>query len=215
MNDGDESEKDAVDQRPAEEAGEAEPGDEFAQIPRAELEELRSRASERDEFLDKLKWVQAELANYRKRVEQDRGRWAEAGKRELLCRLLLTADQCRLAAAASGEDQSPESLRQALCMVWSEVERFLEEAGVTRIPVDCEFDPEIHQAVQVETRPDAQEASILAEARPGYRLGEDVLRPSQVVVAKRPREEGREQPKEADRTAEDASGGGGSAGQGR
>jgi len=153
----------------------------------AALDELRRKAAERDQYYDLLLRTKAEFANYQKRMEEERKRWAATAQAEILSRLLAASDQCRLAASRASEDRSPESLRGAICLVWAELERFLETVGVKRIPAKGEeFDPARHEAVQVDTRDDLPDATVVEELVPGYEFGDRVLRPAQVVVSKRP-----------------------------
>lgn len=153
----------------------------------AELDELRRKASERDQLFELLLRTKADFANYQRRMEEEKKRWSAEAQRELLAKLLTASDQCRLAASGAGSDSSPESLRGAICMVWAELEKFLEGVGVKRIPAKGEeFDPAKHEAVHVEEREDLPDATIIEELVPGYEFGGFVLRPAQVVVSKRP-----------------------------
>jgi molecular chaperone GrpE len=175
-------------------------------VPSAEwLAELREKAAERDEYLDLLKRARADFANYQKRMGEERRRWGLMAQRDLLARLLVASDQCRLAADSAREDSSADSLRDAICLVWAEVERFLDAAGVKRMETaGASFDPEKHEAVMVRMRDDLPDASIAEEIKPGYAFGDHVLRPAQVVVSKKPKPpeetpaEAEEVPPEAD-----------------
>ena len=72
--------------------------------------------------------------------------------------------------------------------VWSELERFLKECGVSAVPTEgARFDPNVHQAVFVQPSAEHPDSTVLSEVKPGYVFGEQVLRPAQVVVAKRPK----------------------------
>ena len=108
---------------PVEVKPEPEPEPEPEPLTPEQIEELKKRAAQSDEYLDLLKRARADFANFQKRTAEDRKRWAEQAKREILTGLLQTVDQCRVAAEKSGEDESIESLRGALGMVWSEMTR--------------------------------------------------------------------------------------------
>lgn len=183
-----------------EEAREVE-GKELAPPTAEELAGLRGKAAERDEYVDLLKRTKADFANYQKRIDGERRRWGALAQRDLLARLLVASDQCRLAAEKAETDTSAESLRDAICLVWSEVEKFLQASGARLIPTVGEgFDPERHEAVSVSEREDVPDATVVTEVRPGYEFGDLVLRPAQVVVAKRPK------PAEAEKPQVDGSG---------
>ncbi len=152
-----------------------------------EIAALRRLALERDEYLDLLKRTKADFSNYQKRVEAERLRWSAIFQRDLLARFLAAADQCRLAAVNAKEDTSAESLREAVTCVWSEVEKFMTQAGVSRMATEGErFDPHRHQAVQMMESAELPDGSVVTEVSPGYEMGEHVLRAAQVVVSKRP-----------------------------
>jgi molecular chaperone GrpE len=152
-----------------------------------ELARLRKLAEERDEFLDLLKRVKADFANYRKRMEAERAAFEAAGERRLLAKLLAVADQCELACEGAGRDCSADSLRQALSCVWSEMDKFLKDAGVERIEAAGKrFTPESHEAVHVVESAELPERTVVEEVSPGYRVGDHVLRPARVVVTRRP-----------------------------
>ncbi len=168
-------------------AAEAPPGPPPPPTPE-ELEDLRLRAAERDEYLDLLKRARADFANYQKRVAEDRKRWGAAAQRDLLARLMSAADHCRISAEKSKEDDSAESLRGCIGLIWAELEKFLDSSGVKFVPTRGEaFDPHRHEAVFMQEREDLPDSTIIDEIRPGYEFGGQVIRPAQVVVSKRPK----------------------------
>ncbi len=145
------------------------------------------RPAERDEFLELAKRAKADFVNYRKRVDEERKRWEVMAQRDLLARLLAACDQCGLAAKSADGDSSVESLRDAIRLVWSELEKFLKETGVSPVPTaGARFDPELHEAVFVQPSSEHPDSTVVDEVKPGYLFGDQVLRPAQVVVAKRP-----------------------------
>jgi molecular chaperone GrpE len=153
-----------------------------------ELADLRAKATERDEYLDLLKRTRADFANYQKRVAEDRKKWGAVAQRELLARLMGATDHCRLSAEKSKADDSAESLRDCIGLIWAELEKFLDSSGVTFVPTAGEsFDPHRHEAVFMQERDDLADGTIIDEIRPGYEFGGQVIRPAQVVVSKRPK----------------------------
>lgn len=178
-----------------EEKGEEKPREEATREPLPpptpeELAELREKAAERDEYLELAKRAKADFVNYRKRMDEERRKWAALAQRDLLARLLTACDQCSVAAKSAASDCSVESLRSAIALVWSELERFLKETGVSPVPTEgARFDPNVHQAVFVQPSAEHPDSTVIDEVKPGYLFGEHVLRPAQVVVTKRPPEE--------------------------
>jgi len=153
-----------------------------------ELADLRKRAAERDEYLELLKRARADFANYQKRVAEDRKRWGAAAQRDLLARLMGATDHCRLSAEKSKSDDSAESLRDCIGLIWAEIQKFLDASGVKFVATSGEpFDPHRHEAVFMQERTDLPDATIVDEIRPGYEFEGQVIRPAQVVVSKKPK----------------------------
>jgi molecular chaperone GrpE len=90
---------------------------------------------------------------------------------------------------SAADDSNVESLRDAIALLWSELEKFLKECGVSAVPTEGRrFDPDVHEAVLVQPSTEHPDSTVLSEVKPGYVFGEQVLRPAQVVVTKRPPE---------------------------
>jgi molecular chaperone GrpE len=153
---------------------------------RAEAAEQRAKA---ESYLDLLQRTQADFLNYKRRREQERAAEAEATQAELLRQLLPVLDDLERALT-----QVPAELRghpwvEGMPLIARRLRLALAEAGLTRVGAPGEpFDPRWHEAVAYEPHPDYAEGQIAAVVRPGYRLGDRVVRPAQVTVASgRPR----------------------------
>jgi molecular chaperone GrpE len=140
-----------------------------------------------EELLDKLKRARADLANFQRRVERERESWAESGRRQVLSGILPTLDDLELAVQASGEHPDPEKLRTAVMLIRDELLKHLTSQGVSPIKASGEtFDPEYHEALYSIPADGVEPGVVVEELRKGYRLGEKVLRPSQVAVSAPP-----------------------------
>jgi molecular chaperone GrpE len=153
-------------------AGEPRPG-----VPPALGAELESLRSELDERLKDLQRVSAEYANYRKRVERDRGVVVEQAIGAVLTSLLPILDDVDR-ARDHGDLNGPfaavaEQLTTALAKFGLNV--FGEKGDP--------FDPTRHEAVTHETSPDVTEPTCVSVMRRGYLLGDRLLRPAMVAVA--------------------------------
>ena len=72
-------------------------------------------------------------------------------------------------------------------MIQQKLHAVLDQEGVTPIPAAGQmFDPMLHEAVSYEEQPGYQEGQIIAEVSRGYKLGDRILKPSMVRVAKQP-----------------------------
>lgn len=147
------------------------------------LAELTSAESKRDEYLDDLRRSHAEFENFRRRLLRDGAAQRESGRAEVVEQLLEVLDDLdrTLDAAAHSSD---EQLSKGVELVASKLVGALSNLGVTRLDeVEVVFDPNVHEAVQQRESEDGREEPTVVEVlRPGYRLGEKVLRPAMVVV---------------------------------
>ncbi|MEU4692141.1 nucleotide exchange factor GrpE [Actinoplanes sp. NPDC023714] len=140
----------------------------------AELESLRSELDERTHDLQR---VTAEYANYRKRVDRDRGAAAEQTTGAVLTALLPVLDDIDR-AREHGDLVGPFA---------SVAEQLTAVAGKLGLVAFGEkgdsFDPNRHEAVAHQTSPDVSEPTCVEVMRRGYSLGERLLRPAMVAVA--------------------------------
>ncbi|HUR18597.1 MAG TPA: nucleotide exchange factor GrpE [Acidimicrobiales bacterium] len=141
----------------------------------ADLEELADVdpvAAERDDYLNRLKHVQADFANYRKRMIKQQAEHEERATEGLVTKLLPVLDNFDLALGHGAEDLMP--VHRSLLEV-------LEAAGLSRIdPAGQPFDPNEHDAVQHEAG--EGEPEVVEVHRAGYRWKGRVLRPAMVKV---------------------------------
>jgi molecular chaperone GrpE len=128
--------------------------------------------------------AEAEVTAARERLGREAEREIARGTRRVLLDVLEVLDDLERALAAP-DDGSP--LRRGVELVRRRFLTALAAHGVT--PVDAAgevFDPRVHDAISaVPATDDAQDGRIVAVVRGGYRIGDDVLRPAGVVVAKR------------------------------
>jgi molecular chaperone GrpE len=156
------------------------------QDPRSKEElvaELAEAESRRDEYLDDLRRARAEFENFRKRTLRESSTQREAGKADAVSGLLEVLDDLdRTLEAADGS--SDESLGRGVALVAEKLVRSLQAIGLERIDqTGITFDPNVHEAVQQRPGEEARDEPVVAEVfRPGYRLGERVLRAAMVVV---------------------------------
>ena len=151
----------------------------------ADLARLSQLQSERDEYLDTLRRVQAEFENYRKRVIKEQTALVDRATGGLVEQLLPVLDSFELALknfdAAGGEDT--ESVRKGVDLVYAELLGVLEKAGLSRVEADGKpFDPNVHEAVMQE---EGEGEPIVTDVlRTGYTLKGRVLRPAMVKVSR-------------------------------
>jgi molecular chaperone GrpE len=126
----------------------------------------------------------AEFDNYRKRVERDRRDQAESATADAITDLLPIIDDLEraLKAPASGE---ADGFRKGIELIHQQMIELLRKRGVKPIDaVGTDFDPRYHQAVAHESSADHREGEVMEEFARGYALGDRLLRPAMVKVAK-------------------------------
>lgn len=144
------------------------------------LEELRR---EKDSLQDRLLRTAAEFDNYRKRVERERRDLADYIKADVLAEILPIVDNFERALQASSPEA--ESLRKGVELIHKQMLDFLRKRGVTPIQaLGADFDPNFHQAVIHEESQSHREGEVIEELQRGYMLGDKLLRPAMVKVAK-------------------------------
>ena len=145
---------------------------------KAEIEKLtKEKADEHDLLLR----TAAEYDNYRRRTAEEMTRKFGDGKAETLEKLLPVLDSVRMALAAEHDDDDP--VYQGVCLIAKQLDDILASLGVTEIPTDIPFDPNLHNAVMHVDDEEKGEGEIVDVFAAGYRLGERVLRHTMVRVA--------------------------------
>jgi len=151
---------------------------------RSEADALAALQKEKDTLQDRLLRTAAEFDNYRKRVDRERRELSDFVAADLLTELLPILDNLeRALQAPAGGD--PDAYRQGVEMIQRQMLDLLRKRGVKPIEaVGADFDPNYHQAVSHDISPDHREGEVIEELRRGYMLGERLLRPAMVKVAK-------------------------------
>jgi molecular chaperone GrpE len=139
---------------------------------------------ERDEYFDRLLRKTAEFDNYRKRVERERRAQADHAVTDLLDELLLVVDDFdRALTVDAGQDGN--AYRKGIELIHAKLHDLLRKQGVRPFDaVGADFDPNLHQAVVHEVSPGHRDGEVIAELRRGYMIGDRLLRPAMVKVAK-------------------------------
>ena len=148
----------------------------------SEVDELKLKL---DEMEDKFLRVSAELANIVQRNRNERELIQRYRSQDLAKKLLPVIDNLERAIAAEVTDEQSISLKKGVEMVLESLNVALKEEGIEEIPAKGEqFDPNIHQAVQIVPVSEGVEADTIVEVlQKGYKLQDRVLRASMVIVA--------------------------------
>ena len=145
------------------------------------LDELRR---EKEALQDRLLRTAAEFDNYRKRVERDRRDQLDAMSADALADLLPIIDDLERALQAPVTGAA-DSFRKGVELIHRQMLELLRKRGVKPIEaVGADFDPRVHESVMSEPSPDHREGEVIQELRRGYTVGDRLLRPAMVKVAK-------------------------------
>jgi len=164
---------------------EAEPAEEVDELValRQELEEQKAKAAE---YLDGWQRARAEFANYKKRIEKEQEDRIKSANGAFIAKLLPVMDDFERAFQTLPLDLMGMTWLEGIALVQRKLQMLLEQEGVTVIETEGRlFDPTLHQAVTHEESDEREEGQIIGEVQKGYKMGDRVLRPSLVRVAKK------------------------------
>jgi molecular chaperone GrpE len=154
-----------------------------------QLAELQNRAAKAGEHWDHLLRVTADLENFKKRAARERLEAAQFANAALLQKLLPILDnfEMALAAAKNSQGASLDSLQAGISMIQQQLQTVLTESGLEELDATGKpFDPAVHEAISQQESESVPEGHVLQQIRKGYKLRERLLRPSAVIVAKKP-----------------------------
>ena len=155
------------------------PADEAVMASTAVLEK------ERDTLKEQLLRAVADFDNYRKRIERERRELSEYAAADVLLELLPIIDNFERALQAPAGGDEP--FKKGVELIHKQMLDLLRKRGVTLIDaLGADFDPNVHQAVIHEPSDEHREGEVMQELQRGYKLGDRLLRPAMVKVAKRP-----------------------------
>ncbi len=182
------------DKQTPEDENEVQPGAVEAPEARdAEIEALEKRVDEQDarikqlegkaaENLDGWQRAVAEFQNYKKRVDRDRESDKAIMKGDLIRRFLPVLDDLQRALRDRPKD-SPWA--DGIELIARKFEAILKAEGVTRIDAEGQpFDPTYHEAISYEPADGVESGNVIGVVQNGYMLGDYIIRPAQVRVAR-------------------------------
>ena len=138
---------------------------------------------EEEAWRDKYLRLYAEFDNFRKRTMRERADLVRSAGRDLSEAMLPVLDDFERAAAA-GEGQDVEQLREGYQLIGQKMRGILEARGVQRMEAKgAEFDTDLHEAItQIPAPSEDLKGKVVDVVEPGYKLHDSVLRFAKVVV---------------------------------
>lgn len=137
-----------------------------------------------EELTDRYKRTFAEFDNFRKRTEKEKAAMFEVGAKAIVEKILPIVDSFERGLATVPEEEKENPFPQGMDKVYRQLMTALEEAGVKPIEaLNCEFNPDFHNAVMHIEDENAGENIIVEEFQKGYTYRDSVVRHSMVKVA--------------------------------
>ena len=146
--------------------------------------ELQKVQAERDSLLDRLARAQAEFENARRRAAKEQQDFRDFAMAEAIKSLLPVVDNFERALQSKSE---VADFRAGVELIYKQLRDVLTKLGVQPISAKGQqFDPHIHEAIEMVETPDAADHEVLEEWQRGYKYKDRLLRPAMVKVAKNP-----------------------------
>ncbi|RZO65131.1 MAG: nucleotide exchange factor GrpE [Sandaracinaceae bacterium] len=152
----------------------------------AQLSPMEELEAERAKLKDQLLRTAADFDNYRKRARKDVELAERKGKEAVLREILPVIDNLERAVAASADAVDVQAVRDGVNMVLKSFEESAARLGIERVEsVGQRFDPNLHDAFQQVETDEHVPGTVVQEYQPGYKMGDKLLRPAMVVVARK------------------------------
>jgi molecular chaperone GrpE len=135
------------------------------------------------EYLEQLQRVQAEFANYKKRVQREMLESYDYAKGELICRLLPVMDDLERAIESLAPNCENDDAAKGVKLIYEKLKSTLQTEGVA--PIECKgelFDPNFHEAVMVTKVEEGEDSRVVKDFQKGYTYKGKLIRPSKVEV---------------------------------
>jgi len=139
-----------------------------------------------DDYVDRIKRLQADYDNYRKRTIKEHLEHIKRANKDLVSKLLPIIDNFELALDAGRKLEKDDDFYRGIKMIHDKLIEVLEKENVTVIePIGEEFDPKVCEAAVTEAVKDVDEGKVLEVLRKGYMIDDFVIRPAVVKVCKK------------------------------
>lgn len=161
-----------------------------ADAPEAEIarlnQELETARAQADDYWQRYVRAEAEKENIRKRAEKETENARKQGMEKLANELLSVRDSLELGVdAANQEDADVPKIREGTELTLKMLVQAMEKCDIEEInPVGEKFDPELHQAMSMQEAEGQESNTVVSVMQKGYRVGDRLLRPALVMVAK-------------------------------
>jgi molecular chaperone GrpE len=162
------------------------PAEEAAEALQPALAAAEAKAAE---YLEGWQRARAEFANYKRRVEKEQSETQQNATARVVGRFLEVLDDFERAMqdrpAAEADPEVVARWATGVTLIQRKLQNLLDAENVERIPAEgAVFDPNLHEAVTHEQSDGHEPGQVIGVIRHGYRIGDRVIRPSLVRVAR-------------------------------
>lgn len=153
-----------------------------------ELKELLEHKEEEVKALqEKILYLQAEFENFKKLKIKEKQETLKYGNESLIKEFIPVVDNLEMALDHAAKSDDYKGVLEGVQLTLNEFLKVLEKSGITRIDsVGKTFDPNLHEAFYQEERDDMEPDTVISEFQKGYLLNERLIRPSRVILSKKP-----------------------------
>ncbi len=149
--------------------------------------EIQKFQEQAEKFKTDYLYLRAEFDNYRKNAIKEQSDLIKYGARKLALDLLSVLDNFERANSVQVTAENFHDYVKGIEMTSNELKNALGKNGITEIPCDgVPFDPNQHEALSSEMSDSVPAGNVLRVFKKGYKLQDKIIRPAQVVVARKP-----------------------------
>jgi molecular chaperone GrpE len=154
-------------------------------------EELKKLLEEKEKQIktlqEKMLYMQAEFENFKKLKMKEKQETLKYGNEALIKEFIPVVDNLEMALDHASKTDDSKGVLEGVQLTLNEFLKVLEKSGIKRVDaVGKTFDPNLHEAVYQEERDDMEPDTVISEFQKGYLLNERLIRPSRVVLSKKP-----------------------------
>jgi molecular chaperone GrpE len=173
---------------PAQAAASTNPQEELVSMPAADLEAMQNELVElrqqSKEYLEGWQRERADLRNYKQRIERDQSSLNQVITINVVKKYLVVLDDLQRALSNAPRDGEAAAWAQGIELIVRKLQSILEAEGIQTIPARGEFDPALHEAITHEDHAELKAGQIIEVVQQGYAIGDRVIRPALVRVAR-------------------------------
>jgi molecular chaperone GrpE len=149
---------------------------------KAELEKATAQSAAN---LEGWQRERAEFSNYKRRVDREQLLQRQYLTGEVIKKYLVILDDLELALKNQPKEGEGAAWAEGINLITRKLQSIIDSEGIERINQDnVPFDPNLHEAISNEENPAFESGQIIEVVRQGYKLGDRILRPAMVRVAR-------------------------------